>query len=670
MKHLFSLLVCLLTTLALHAAQVGTWNAYMAYYEPTEIEQGGNKIYVLASQNLYSYNTTDHSLTTYDKVNALSDCNIAHIAWCQAAKRLVIVYENSNIDLLSSDDNVTNVSDFYSKTMTEDKTVHHIYIQGSSAYLSTSFGILKLNVADGEISSTYQLGFRVDYSYISGSKIYAASSTNGLYAAEMSTNLLDKANWSHVGDYVSQTKTMDADLLSIVQTLSPGGPKYNHFGFLRFKNNTLYSCGGGFGPNTEDLRPGCVQIWNNDEWTFFEDDLESKTSVPYVDVLCMDTDPKNEQHAFVGGRSGLYEFLNGSFVKLWNYDNSPLGSALSPNNAGFVLVEGLTYGDDGNLWVLNSQSLSGALSEYNTSGTWEDHQTSALKLSSSSTARSLGALQCPFFDSRGLLWFVNNHWQTPALFCYQPSSGGMNSYKSFVNDDGTTVSVVYARCVAEDAENNIWLGTNVGPIMLEASEISSGGTTFTQVKVPRNDGTNYADYLLDGVDISCMAIDGGNRKWFGTAGNGAYLISSDNLEQLQHFTQENSPLLSDNIESIAINNETGEVFFGTENGLCSYMSDATQTSSEMTKETVYAYPNPVTPDYTGLITITGLSYNADVKIATSSGQLVAEGRSNGGTFTWDGCDAEGKRVASGVYMVMTATNEGKKGTVCKIAIVR
>jgi flagellar hook assembly protein FlgD len=89
----------------------------------------------------------------------------------------------------------------------------------------------------------------------------------------------------------------------------------------------------------------------------------------------------------------------------------------------------------------------------------------------------------------------------------------------------------------------------------------------------------------------------------------------------------------------------------------------------MTKDNVYAYPNPVRPDYNGLITVTGLSYNADVKIVTTNGVLVAEGKSNGGTFTWNGTDLKGQRVASGIYMVQTATQTGESGTVCKIAIV-
>ena len=127
--------------------------------------------------------------------------------------------------------------------------------------------------------------------------------------------------------------------------------------------------------------------------------------------------------------------------------------------------------------------------------------------------------------------------------------------------------------------------------------------------------------------------------------------------------------MSDNIESLAIDPKTGEVFIGTDKGLCSYLSDASEPSQTMDKETTYAYPNPVRPNYRGTITVTGLSYNADVKIVTAAGTLVAEGRSQGGTFTWDGNDLDGKRVASGVYMVEAATEDGSKGVVCKIAVI-
>ena len=142
------------------------------------------------------------------------------------------------------------------------------------------------------------------------------------------------------------------------------------------------------------------------------------------------------------------------------------------------------------------------------------------------------------------------------------------------------------------------------------------------------------------------------------------------MTQVHHFLATNSRLLSNNIEDIAIDHTTGEVFFGTDKGLCSYISDATVPSDEMTKDNVYAYPNPVRPDYNRPITVVGLSLNADVKIVTVNGVLVKQGRSNGGTFVWDGKDRYGNRVASGVYMVETATADGNKGTVCKIAVVK
>ena len=225
-KIILSIILTINASLA-GATAIGTWKAYMAYHDVTEIEKGGNTLYVLASGNLYSYNENDQSVRTYDKINLLSDCDIAHIAWCQGAKRLVIAYQNQNIDLLEQQDKIINVSEFHSKAMTEDKTIHSIDIDGEYAYISTGFGILKLNVSNGEISDTYNLGFRTDYSYTDGGYLYAASSTNGLYRGNQSSNLLDRNNWSRVGDYMANNKNIDAMMLKMVQSFKPGGPKFN-----------------------------------------------------------------------------------------------------------------------------------------------------------------------------------------------------------------------------------------------------------------------------------------------------------------------------------------------------------------------------------------------------------------------------------------------------------
>ena len=644
-------------------AAIGDWKAYMAYSEVQEIEQAGNLIFVQASNNLYVYNQNDQSIQTFSKMDYLSDCGIQHIAYNKAAKRLLIFYSNANMDLMNiSNYDVQNLSDYYSASTTGDKAVNNIYMYGKYAYMSNGFGIIKVNMADGEISDTYNLGFKVNWCEIKDSHIYAYSQTNGQYRALLTSNLLDKNNWSKVGGYVAKKQEDKSALKQIVSTLQPEGPKYNYFYCMRFVNNLLYTCGGLWGHLIDAGRPGTIQILDKDNWTIYDDSIAAKTGIKYVDVNSVDVDPLDPNHVFAGAKSGLYEFQNGKFIKHYNSENS-LITSFNNIDKNYQLVTSVKFDTDGNLWMLNSQSPSNqSLIEYTKEGKWVSHHKPELY--------NLGSLECLMQDSRGLLWFVNNYHGLPSIYCYQASTDQLNIYSSFVNEDGITLTPNYVRYVTEDKNHDMWIGTNIGPLLLYKKDITSDTSIFTQVKVPRNDGTNYADYLLSGVDISCIAIDGGNRKWFGTNGNGIYVISNDCLTQIYHFTTNNSNLLSNNIESIAINEQTGEVFVGTDKGLCSYMSDAGSPNSEMTKDNVWAYPNPVKPTYTGRITITGLSFDSDVKIVTANGILVNQGRSNGGIYTWDGKDQNGKKVASGIYMVETATSDGNKGTVCKIAIIK
>ncbi len=641
------------------------WKAYLAYSEPTEIERASGKlIYVLASGGLYSYDQSDQSLQTYDKTTVLSDCGIEHIAWCQQAHRLVIVYDNYNIDLLETNSNVVNIADYMNKTMTVDKTIYDICIDGAYAYLSTGFGIVKLNVAGGEISDTYQLGFKVNYSYVKDGYIYAASQAKGTYRAPLTANLLDPSQWTLYGGYTKQQKSMDEDLLAIVNKVKPDGPKYNYFGFLKLYGGKLYTCNGVFA-----VQSGSIQVLDNDTWTVYQDDISQTTGRRYEDIRALDIDPKNSSHVMAAARNGLYEFNDGKFVAYYDCKNSPIES-YNNSNLNYQLVTGVKYDSDGNLWLLNSQAPTQSLIELTAGGEWKSRGRQELMGLNDGgfTNKSLGDMVGMTVDSRGLLWFVNNHYTKPSFYAYDFTNNGMNSYTSFVNQDGTENTVTAVRCVAEDTGGNIWVGTNQGPFMLETSQMSQSSPTLTQVKVPRNDGTNYADYLLAGVDITACVIDAANRKWFGTDGSGIYLIASDNITQLQHFTTSNSPLLSDNILALAINGNSGEMFIGTDKGLCSYTAPV-PNGDGMTKDNVYAYPNPVRPDYRGAVTITGLDNDADVKILTANGSLVSEGRATNGQYKWYCLDRDGHRVASGVYMVAVATAEGEKGVVCKIAIV-
>ena len=668
-----ALLLAALFVAALCQAQVGTWKAFMAYYEPQQIVKAGDShLFVRASNSLYQYNLNDKSITTYDCSRQLNDTRIASIEWNSQTKRLLVLYENANIDIVDINGDVTNISSIYTKPMTKEKTVNHIYMYQQYAFLATGFGIVKLNMARAEIAETYFFDGGIRAVYVENDAVYARCYDWSVLRGELGKNLMDKTNWEKGKPYNADAFLPDEstwnEYKDLVATLKPIGPKHNYFGFLKFKDGKLYTCSGSGGGSI--VRDGAVQVYDGNEWTIYQDDMTGVEGTDgnrwaYVDSYSIDVDPRDSKHVMTGARPGMFEFYDGKLVKYYNKDNSILNPASSSNR--YVLVPCVLYDEDANLWMIQGEVPENSIMDISADGEWHTYYQEELMYD----GKSLKGMKSLIQDSRGLMWFVNSHYEKPSFYCFDPVKKKIvNSMTTLVNQDGVISDIFFPQCITEDMDGDLWLGTSSGLYLIEASTIDKPLEYVTQVKVPRNDGTSYADYLMDGVNITCIAVDEANRKWIGTSGAGLYLISADNMEQLENFTSSNSPLISDNIESLAINHETGEVFIGTDQGLCSYMSDATIVSIEMTKDDVYAYPNPVVSGYDGLISIVGLTRDADVKILTVNGQLVAQGRSNGGTFTWNGRDSRGHRVASGVYMVATAKSDGTKGTVCKIAVIR
>lgn len=666
-RQLLYILTLLVTTVA--NAAIGDWKIYLSYSDPQQIERVGEQLFVRASNSLYLYNKADQSIQTFDKVTGLNDVNIINIGWNTAAKKLLIVYDNSNIDLMDLQGNVSNISDLYNKIMTEDKTINSITMNGHYAYLATNFGGVKLDLNKVEISESYMLGLQVSKIGVDNDNIYARTAQNKTYKASLSSNLIDKSNWAQVTSWpqtiFSTDNTAYEENIDLVKTLQPGGPKYNYFGYLKIHENKLYTCNG---QGWDAKKPASIQIYDieNDEWTTFNNEgIADQLGVRYQDIMTIDVDPKDSRHVVAGAQSGLFEFYDGELTQHWNNSNSPIYSHFNvrPGHLNYQVITSVLYDNDGNLLVANTGSTKGTLLKLSSNTTW-------CTLNNTVTAERADFLKIMGFDSKGYLWMHNNVYGTAAAYRYDMNTETLTEYSNFTNEDGVIyTNIDGCRTLAEDKEGNIWVGISQGLFVLTPEYQSDPSKGFYQVKVPRNDGTNYADYLLSTIDITTIAIDNANRKWIGTKGNGVYLISSDNMVEEKHFTTSNSPLLSNNIYCITIDDNTGIVYIGTDNGLCSYQSEATKPNEEMNSDNVWAYPNPVTPEYRGMITITGLSQNSDIKITSSNGSLVAEGRSQGGSFQWDGNDLKGNRVASGVYMVNTAKNDGTKGTVCKIVIV-
>ena len=671
-------------SLSVSLAQIGTWQAYMSYYDVQQIVEVNQLLFVRASNSLYKYNMNDQSITTYDKMNGMSDTDISMIAWNPRAGRLIIVYKNTNIDLLDKNDNFINISSLYTKTMTQSKAVNGVYINGDYAYLAMAYGVVKIDMKEAYVAESYILDDDITNIGILNNTIYIKNKAGSVMSGQLTANLIDKHNWvaaTEPAGIFNVDNSAWTQHLELVKTLQPGGPKYNSFGYMRYVNGRLYTCGG----DIESTSPTNIQILMNGEWTIFDENIEQVTGGirQYAKLYSIDVDPNDVNHIVAGARTGLYEYQDNVLVRHYNQKNSPIQTSLNPNKyvlssqINYNLVTGVKFDSHGDLWCLNSASPSTSIMKLNmTTSEWTTYDVPALMVFTDDGIKnkSLPWMKKLIRDSRGYYWFVNHFWSMPSLHMFYEKEDGTlftKSYFTFINQHGTTFNITGGvKFVEEDLNGDMWVATSNGPLLLKQEDFFSEDPVFTQVVVPRNDGTNYADYLLDGVDITCIAVDKANRKWLGTKGNGVYVISADNMTQEQHFEAASSPLLSDNVQSIAFNDQTGQVFIGTDKGLCSYMSDATEPSHDMDNDNVYAYPNPVTPGYEGLITIVGLAYNSDVKILSTSGQLVAQGRSKGGMFTWNGKDRQGRRVASGIYMVAAATSEGKKGTVCKIAVIQ
>ncbi|MBO4443880.1 MAG: Por secretion system protein [Bacteroidaceae bacterium] len=465
----------------------------------------------------------------------------------------------------------------------------------------------------------------------------------------------------------------DGTLTPSVSSIIPDSPMRNKCDYLSFTDNEkLLVAGGALNYFDIVFTKGTVETFEDETWTIFEEENLVDKSVMkrgYCDATSVAQDPLDEAHHFVSSYGqGIYEFRNGKFIKNLNSENSPLETAV-PGVPFYTRVSRLQYDKEGNLWITNSHATS-PIKVMKKDGTFVDVYYKELE--NQPTVTDI------LFDSNGLTWVIVMRADA-GLFCIDNNKTPFNTADdktrfispSFRDQDGNLTTIDYICDIAEDKEGTIWVLTNQGPFVIyNPEEYFNPNFTFTKIKVPRNDGTNFADYLLDAVYCTCIAIDDANRKWIGTQSSGIYLISADGLETIHHFTTENSPLLSNSIKDIAIKRSTGEVFIGTEKGLVSFRSDATIPAESFEKETIYAFPNPVSADYTGPISIVGLMDNSIVKILSTSGKLVAEGTSQGGSFTWYGCYSSGERVPTGVYHVLATSEDGKEGIDTRIVIIR
>ena len=439
-------------------------------------------------------------------------------------------------------------------------------------------------------------------------------------------------------------KNSDVDGISILNDevwIAAGARKTNWNN--TYNNNGVYW-------RSKDLKWGTVSKFND---TLLKDVFD------IIDVIQSPFETDLTYGASLGG--GLIEFDKHTTLNVFNESNSGLKEAV--DFPGWCGVTGFDFDSFGNLWMLNSRNPN-AVAVYTYDKKWLSYSFGSTFSQDVSGAMvvgqnnykwgvyPLGGKGVLLFDDAGTLEDTSD--DQFRILNANAGSGGLPSNNIF--------------CIAEDLDGKIWVGTaeGIGVFYSPNNMFDEDYNSDAQQIIVEVDG--YFQYLLGTETVTAIAIDGANRKWLGTSNSGVFLMSADGTNELYHFTKENSPLLDNNIKTIEVNHTTGEVLFGTINGVIAFKGTA--TGSEVTTNDTYAYPNPVPIHYDGLIAIKGLASNSSVRITDITGNLVFETIAEGTQAVWNGSDMNGERVGTGVYLVFGIDTEGKDSQVAKIMFTR
>ena len=588
------------------------------------------------------------------------------------AKKLLVNYENWEEQTSAPADKKLKTFTFAGNiwTLTVDSTLYQ-YNPSSDTWTPRTdlgkFGATHIGTNHIITSSTSSTVKRYDTAF-------NATTTNGYRFTDIAYDPTHNKYWA------ATTSLYAYDYgTSKFATYAPNGPALNYNYDMASANGRMYVLLGSRWTNQQNAY---VMIYEDNQWNYIAPSAfqvaPANTSIIQTirpwSLVDMAFDPKDPQHYYISSwGNGIYEFRNDKLVKLHNAENSVIESALSsdyPKESFFryTRTDELAFDDNGYLWFVNDYATDaikymtpkGEIKVYHTSlmdntRTVEEFLVSNKNTNQKWIAISRGSGYIFVFDDKGTVEDTSDDYQ--------------RLFTSFTDQDGNELNPDFVFSMEQDADGTIWIGTSAGVFITPKPEsVFYNDFTFQRIKIARNDGTNDADYLLDNERINVIKTDGVNRKWIGTSSSGLFLLSSDGTETIHHFTQENSPLPSNCIQSLAINNLTGEVFIGTDNGIVSYQSDAADPKEDLKQ--LQVYPNPVRETYEGIITITGLMENTTVKIVDSGGHTVYQTTSKGSLATWDGKGLSGKRVSTGVYFVFCITDSRKVYARTKILFMK
>ena len=769
---------------------IGEWQSLLSYQYGRQVTQSPTEIIYSTGNAVYFLDKEELSIRRLTRSEGLSETNVRRISYHEPTQSLIIVYENSVIDLYYPDgsfETLNQIDNFNASG--GDKRINHLHFgPGNLVYLSAGFGVTALDLDDLTFQFTTFTGIAVSASAQLGNDLFAATD-EGIYQVSLnSANVADFGNWVLLGeevglpaDYSSTAVAVFRDELYMgvnqdvwrwnngdagphyeppqsqwrIQYLTPGRnfllAGYAFIEDVSFDRQLALLTESGV---TRAFTANCVgrtnaaiedeqgRIWFGDDdsgirylpepaanecprlayagphrdivYRMTHDGQSLWVAAGALDVRLSPfldntrgifrftdgqwTRYENENREVLRGRDGQIgggddvfnvvgvrrnpvtneiwasSYLEGAFTinpetaELVLYDefNSSLQNA-EGEREGRVRVGNAAFDEAGNTYLGNPLADDNLpVSVRTPDGEW----------AGLGGGCSLNEAFDIVVDRAGFVWQIHGFVSGPGVTVLDPAGTPLDPS----DDQCRTISTANsdlptneAYSLAVDLDGDVWIGTSQGIVIFECgSSVFNVELCNGRRPVVSDDEGNNA-FLLETELIQCITVDGANQKWIGTTG-GAYLLSPDGEEQLAFFDEDNSPLLDNNVKSIAVHPTDGTIFFGTEDGIIAYRGSATEAESVHAEELV-VFPNPVEPGYDGPIAITGLARDARVKITDISGTLVYEGNATGGQFTWDGADYNGRKVQSGVYLIFSATNgrfrlNNPDSAVGKLVIVR
>ena len=760
------LLALVLTLSAAGQNAVGDWYIHTSFVgsQVTNVVETNHWVYYLSGSNLFRLDKETQENQLLSIINDLSDMGISQIYYNSARDYLVVVYTNSNLDVITSNGSVVNMPEIKDAMMTSSKTINDVTFADGVMYLATAFGYVviddhkfvvreshlygdsltsvaeidgmlllstpdnfyygKANEYHEKLSSFNTATFRNNVRmYPINDSIFMCLS-NRVFRGVMTRTADGDAKFTYsrliedpattiqptVGGYLLNmpTKglcyTIDDNGLNPVSTEVPAEICSSHpsgdgtwwaagsNGLHQMNSDVFYKpnalsfgqpfwmtynkskgllyvtppTANGFFATTSQMAVGTYDgiKWNDATPA----DVPQGDGCYWIEFL-----PDDPNTYFVGTwRNGLYKVVNDEIVFNYNTTNSPLAKNYS--------MRPITSIDrKGNVWVVQSYEneehpvmvLPAAKAKLNetTAADWLTPEIEGIYTGHTQQASFISTRHSNY----DIKIFTDGDFQMPVFFWNSEGETSLHpqdvSYKQLIDQDGLPFAWTNIKCLSEDLNGIVWMGCTEGIVSFNPMQAFSEDFRVNHIKVPRNDGTNMADYLLDGIQVNDVAVDGANRKWIATQTSGLFLVSADGSQIIQRFNMTNSPLASNTVYKVCCNPNSNSVYVTTPAGLYEYFSDS--SPAESSYDNIYAYPNPVRPEFTGNVTLMGMMDNSLVKIADASGNVIRQLKSTGGMATWDCCNQYGERVKTGIYMVLCSqANGSSEAVVTKIAVIR